>query len=684
MARITASFVIAISFVSTALTIANAFMLKKQFYPSVVYITKSNTSMAVMYFQGAVLSYLLFSFFRWIFLGQLRAAEIEHAQERVWHAVMETCLAFTVFRDDFSPKFVVQFVVLFFVKAFHWLSEDRVDYMERSPVITLLFHARIMGILALLSAVDSYFISHAYFTTLMRGASAQIVFGFETMVAHITIKYLLHMHDLRAPHPWENKAVYMLYAELLISFLRCVLYFMFAAVMIKIHTFPLFAIRPFYLTVRAFQKAVNDVVLSRRAIHAMNTLFPLATEQELRDGDNTCIICREEMTVESGAKKLPCNHIFHPNCLRSWFQRQQTCPTCRTDVLVRRQIPGGLGANAIPQAQMPQQFNPAMFFGFGQQQAQPFGVFQPPAANGAQGAPQGGQQADNANVRFVPQQGNFFGFGANAAGNQPAFVPPPMFPFMAHNFGLQPPGPRPFQPQPPPQGQPQNGAQNEDAAAQPNGGQPAGGGQQWRPTFPPFMPPPPPFAAPLPFPQPPSFAGLTDMEIAEIEGRERAAVEARIQVLRNISTLLDAAVLQFQQYTSIFPQQNVDYRVNGTATRTSAMPSAGSFGAASDARATVDSDETRDQDLSRSTSAVPTSSFSAIPPQSTSAAYAAAATAGNNKASSSAGASSSSSADEDRSETEVSPEEQRKLDEIRRRRLAKFDVGAQSNGSDNQ
>ena len=32
-------------------------------------------------------------------------------------------------------------------------------------------------------------------------------------------------------------------------------------------------------------------------------------------------------------KKLPCNHIFHTSCLRSWFQRQHTCPTCRMDVL---------------------------------------------------------------------------------------------------------------------------------------------------------------------------------------------------------------------------------------------------------------------------------------------------------------------------------------------------------------
>lgn len=41
---------LAISFVSfllTAVVVANAYYQKKQFYPSVVYITKSNPSMAV-------------------------------------------------------------------------------------------------------------------------------------------------------------------------------------------------------------------------------------------------------------------------------------------------------------------------------------------------------------------------------------------------------------------------------------------------------------------------------------------------------------------------------------------------------------------------------------------------------------------------------------------------------------
>uniref|UniRef100_A0A914ZLD8 E3 ubiquitin-protein ligase hrd-1 n=2 Tax=Parascaris univalens TaxID=6257 RepID=A0A914ZLD8_PARUN len=521
------------SFLLTAATIGNAFLQKKQFYPSVVYITKSSPSMAVMYIQAMVIAYMIFQVVRKLFFGQLRASETEHLSERTWHAVMETCLAFTVFRDDFSPRFVMQFVLLLFVKSFHWLSEDRVDFMERSPVITILFHCRMMSLLAFLSSLDSYFISHAYFTTLVKGASVQIVFGFEyailmTVVFHVMIKYILHMHDLRSVHPWENKAVYLLYSELVINLLRCVLYTVFVGVMIRLHTFPLFSIRPLYLTVRAFHKAVNDVILSRRAIHAMNNLFPLATEQELTQGDNTCIICREEMTPTSGAKKLPCNHIFHSNCLRSWFQRQQSCPTCRTDILAQRHAPAAAAAAT-------------------------------PARQAAGGAPAGGAEG-GAQPGAVPG-------AANAAE-----LPPNMFPFMAHHFGFPPPqqqqnnnNTNTVQPQP------REGGAEQGTAPQPNAQLP----------FPPpfgFMPPPvmmmPP-PVPLPFPQPPSFAGLTDAEVAAMEGHERAAVEARVTCLRNIAILLDAATIQLQQYTSIVQALSVP-NVGATMASSSDQPAAAS------------------------------------------------------------------------------------------------------------
>lgn len=199
--------------------------------------------------------------------------------ERFWYALTETCLAFTVFRDDFNPKFVALFTVLLFLKSFHWLAEERVDYvcaisclvffltnhrklieivfqqMERSPVIGFLFHLRVSSLLVVLGLMDYYMISHAYELTMARGATVQLVFGFEyailiTMIANIAIKYVLHAAEMRADTPWENKAVFLLYTELVIGFIRVVLYVLFVAIMVRIYTLPLFAFRPMYYTMR--------------------------------------------------------------------------------------------------------------------------------------------------------------------------------------------------------------------------------------------------------------------------------------------------------------------------------------------------------------------------------------------------------------------------------------------------
>nr|XP_061793444.1 E3 ubiquitin-protein ligase synoviolin-like isoform X1 [Nerophis lumbriciformis] len=513
-----AALVTGTSLVLTGAVVAHAYLLKHQFYPTVVYLTKSSPSMAVLYIQAFVLVFLVGKFMRKVFFGQLRAAEMEHLIERSWYAVTETCLAFTVFRDDFSPRFVALFTLLVFLKCFHWLAEDRVDFMERSPNISCLFHFRVLSLMGLLAVLDFTFVYHACQSIITRGASVQLVFGFEyaillTMVFTIYIKYILHTFDLQSENPWDNKAVYMLYTELFTGFIKVLLYIAFMTIMMKVHTFPLFAIRPMYLAMRQFKKAVTDAIMSRRAIRNMNTLYPDATPEDLQASDNVCIICREEMVT--GAKKLPCNHIFHSSCLRSWFQRQQTCPTCRMDVLrasnnnqtpTPAQAPPPAQAAPAPAAQ-PANVPPGMLPGFPPGLFPFWGPFPPvpppaAAAPGATNVPQGNTEAvQAAGTSQSTSPGADTATAATPGSTIPGFpfsIPPPPFPTA------------PWLPMPPP---------------------------------------PPPFMSSMP-PPPPSLSQLSEDELRELEAEGRRGLEARLQCLQNIHTLLDAAMLNIHHYLS--------------------------------------------------------------------------------------------------------------------------------------
>lgn len=77
MARFRSELAILVSFLLTFAVVLNAFYHKKQFYPSVVYLTKSNSSMAVIYLQAFVIALLIGKIMNKIFFGQLRAIEME-------------------------------------------------------------------------------------------------------------------------------------------------------------------------------------------------------------------------------------------------------------------------------------------------------------------------------------------------------------------------------------------------------------------------------------------------------------------------------------------------------------------------------------------------------------------------------------------------------------------------------
>ena len=60
---------------------------------------------------------------------------MKHLIERSWYAVLETFILLAAFHQELSLSFVTTISMLFLVKSFHWLAEDRVEYVSAPPLL---------------------------------------------------------------------------------------------------------------------------------------------------------------------------------------------------------------------------------------------------------------------------------------------------------------------------------------------------------------------------------------------------------------------------------------------------------------------------------------------------------------------------------------------------------------------
>ncbi|XP_061357342.1 ERAD-associated E3 ubiquitin-protein ligase HRD1B-like isoform X2 [Gastrolobium bilobum] len=301
-----------LSLIATLAVTYHAFSSRGQFYPAMVYLATSKISLVLLLNMGLVIMCVLWQLTKKVFLGSLREAEVERLNEQSWREVMEILFAITIFRQDFSVTFLVMVTALLLIKALHWLAQKRVEYIETTPSVPMLSHIRIHLILS-------------------RQASVSLFFSFEYMILATTtvsifVKYIFYVSDMLMEGQWERKPVFTFYLELVRDLLHLSMYLCFFLVIFINYGVPLHLIRELYETFRNFKVRVADYIRYRKITSNMNDRFPDATPEELNASDATCIICREEMTT---AKKLICGHLFHVHCLRSWLERQHTCPTCR-------------------------------------------------------------------------------------------------------------------------------------------------------------------------------------------------------------------------------------------------------------------------------------------------------------------------------------------------------------------
>lgn len=159
----------AISFIAVCGVVANALKNHSNFYSLTIHLSKSSRSVLACIEQhrpgldssavqvlanfGFLSSLLCGHLAQRLFFGALRPNEVEvrsllhhfrlthlcnlppqRLYDRLWFFITESLLAFTIFRDEFDTPFGLMFGFLLFIKSFHWLASDRIEWVRFTSI----------------------------------------------------------------------------------------------------------------------------------------------------------------------------------------------------------------------------------------------------------------------------------------------------------------------------------------------------------------------------------------------------------------------------------------------------------------------------------------------------------------------------------------------------------------------
>ena len=88
----------------------------------------------------------------------------------------------------------------------------------------------------------------------------------------------------------------------------------------------------------AIRNNLNNNINDENANNALdpeiikNLLVIKIDESELSENETECIICMEEFKKDDDGIYLPCQHLFHKDCLYEWFKIKDFCPICKNKV----------------------------------------------------------------------------------------------------------------------------------------------------------------------------------------------------------------------------------------------------------------------------------------------------------------------------------------------------------------
>jgi len=128
------------------------------------------------------------------------------------------------------------------------------------------------------------------------------------------IKYVIHLVDLSREGVWEQRGTYIYYTEFCTDTLILTATLGHYVQILVSHGISFTFIDVIlFLNMRVVFNNLRDKITAyrnyRKLAHNMKNRYPDVTAEELSILDDVCAICHDKM---ERAKKLPCNHIFHP------------------------------------------------------------------------------------------------------------------------------------------------------------------------------------------------------------------------------------------------------------------------------------------------------------------------------------------------------------------------------------
>ena len=85
-----------------------------------------------------------------------------------------------------------------------------------------------------------------------------------------------------------------------------------------------------FLTI--YDKVVPFIVTPRGLTFDQISILLTYPIQDMSAVDSTCVICMVNYDPEDLVTFLPCKHIFHTECIFTWFKDHRTCPLCKQNV----------------------------------------------------------------------------------------------------------------------------------------------------------------------------------------------------------------------------------------------------------------------------------------------------------------------------------------------------------------